>query len=111
MSTNELEKEDEEHKVVPFRPRIITGGRPPDSSDWLHELPIGSIFLSSPKVDPPDQCFSFRIIWKMEDGPIMLVETTTDHPTEHWLNTERFSKNNRLEAWRINDGSISPKAK
>jgi hypothetical protein len=110
MSISERE-EDNDNKVLAFRPRIITGGRPPDGHDWLHELPVGALFLSSPKNDPPDQCFAFRIIWKMEDGPIMLVETALNQPTEHWLNTERFSKNNNLEAWRINDGAVHPNSK
>lgn len=48
-----------EDNVVDLHPKldIITGGRPPDGSDYLSKFPVGTIFLVRPNVHNYDKPF------------------------------------------------------
>ena len=82
-------KPEEEENVVTFTPKLITGGKePPEGSNWLDRIALGTVFLVRYKTNPAEYVLGlFRLMHKT-DRSVGLQSPTVPHTI--WVNPNRF---------------------
>jgi hypothetical protein len=85
------ENKDEEHKVLAFKPRVFSGGT--DGSNWLLEIPNGSVFLARPTDANEYKGFLLMIYQKKRRiGDSRAVEIAAINEPRVFVDSDRFSK-------------------
>lgn len=75
-----VEKDKSKDKVVPLR--LVPGGRPPGSPDWLSSLEIGTVFLVRPKAAQGPFIEEYHVIAKTEKA--VRLHTNTQGEIDLW---------------------------
>jgi hypothetical protein len=101
-----IEEEDDNLKddiVVPFKPKLITGGgTPPTSDNWLGKLKIGANFLCRERADKGKIDLNEYVVIATRDKAYFLAlrlprkATVDDDEVLIWVDPFRFSQGMEL---------------
>lgn len=93
-----IETKEEDDKVLPFKPKLITGGKGPPSDNWLVDLKVGCVFLCKNKQPGAFALAQFHVEQKIENA-IMLMSNLHNGPEEFiWVDPTNFCNVYKLVA-------------
>jgi hypothetical protein len=83
--------EDASSNVVPWVPRVVTGGKGPPTGDWLSDLPDGTRFLCRPKQNQPMEVLAcYEIIARSNKG--IMLYSDLNESRYFWIDPVLFSR-------------------
>lgn len=96
LPNNIKEEETETSNVLSLHPElsIITGGRPPDGSDYLSKFPVGTIFLVKPNTRNYDKPFlaCWQVYQQLPKSTFIGTSMTNGQEETAWVIPEVFCK-------------------
>ena len=93
-SVDEQEKQEKEGLLVPFKPRLITGGKGPTEHNWLSKLKVGTVFLVKPKSSGGFALGQFHLLHKLDKACHLmdnLTNSAASAETHIWVDPANFS--------------------
>jgi hypothetical protein len=90
-SVDEQERQEKEGLIVPFKPRLITGGKGPSGQNWLSQLKVGSVFLVKPKASGGFALGQFHLLHKLDKACHLMDNLTSAQETHLWVEPVAFS--------------------
>ena len=82
--------EEEQDNVLPFR--VITGGKPPSSDNWLLSIPEKSVFLARRKDNSRVDLIEYTVIKSFPEAVSLHFWDDHLHPCYMWADPTSFSK-------------------
>jgi len=90
-SVDEQEKQEKEGLLVPWKPRLITGGKGGAGHNWLSEIREGSIFLVRPKSSGGFALGQFHLLHKLDNAVHLMDNLTSGGGETHiWVDPIAF---------------------
>jgi hypothetical protein len=87
----DIEEQEKGRVLVPWKPRLITGGKGPTGSNWLIQLTVGSVFLVKPKASGGFALGQFHLLHKLDKACHLMDNLTTHTETHLWVDPAAFS--------------------
>lgn len=88
--------EEQLSNVLPLHPKldIVTGGRPPDGSDYLSSFPVGTVFLVKPNVANYDKPFlaCWEVYQQSEKSTFIGTGMGSKEEQAAWVMPKEFCK-------------------
>jgi hypothetical protein len=92
LTIGDLEdKEEKSNVLVPWKPRLITGGKGPTGNNWLAQLKVGSVFLVKPKASGGFALGQFHLLHRLDKACHLMDNLSTAQETHIWVDPAAFS--------------------
>jgi hypothetical protein len=87
----DIEEQEKGKVLVPWTPRLITGGKGPTGTNWLISLSVGSVFLVKPKSSGGFALGQFHLLHKLDKACHLMDNLSNPAETHLWVDPAAFS--------------------